>query len=69
MMRTQPSARRLISLETAAETASCSPKTIRRMVARGQLTGYRVGQRLLRVDSDELDRVLCPIPTGGIYVG
>lgn len=68
MMRTQPSTRRLISLETAAETTSCSPKTIRRMVARGQLTGYRVGQRLLRVDADELDRVLCPIPTGGSNV-
>lgn len=69
MMRTQPSARRLISLETAAETASCSPKTIRRMVARGDLTAYRVGQRLLRIDADELTRVLTPIPTGGINVG
>lgn len=58
--------RELVSLETAAEQLNCSSKTIRRRIADGTLTGYRLGPRLLRVDIAELDCLLIrPIPTVG----
>ena len=47
----------------AAEYGDCSTKTIRRMIARGDLTGYRLGSRMIRVDLNELDALLRPIPT------
>lgn len=57
------SRRRLVSIMQAAEYAACSPKTIRRRIADGSLTGYRMGKRMIRVDLDELDALLRPIPT------
>ena len=57
-------ARRLVSLETAASYLEVNPKTVRRLIAVGDLTGYRVGPRLLRVSLDDIDAMLRPIPTG-----
>jgi excisionase family DNA binding protein len=55
-------ARTLISLPEAAEYAGCSVRTVRRMIATGTITGYRVGgRRLIRVDMDELELALRPI--------
>ena len=58
-------ARRLASINQAADYAACSSKTIRRRIADGSLTGYRMGSRLIRVDLDELDAIMRPIPTTG----
>lgn len=58
-----PSTRTLVSLATAAEYAATSTKTVRRRIACGDLTGYRLGPRLIRVDLAELDAMLRPIPT------
>ena len=58
---------RYASFEEAAEYLRVNPKTVRRYVASGRLTGYRVGERLLRVDLNEVDALLRPIPTGGIF--
>lgn len=55
--------RRYGTLEEAAEWFGCSPRTIRRMVAAGELTGYRLGKRLVRIDLDELDGQVSVIPT------
>ncbi|YAL82844.1 helix-turn-helix domain-containing protein [Dermacoccaceae bacterium W4C1] len=55
--------RRLSTIPQAAKYASCSPKTIRRRIADGSLTGYRFGPRVLRVDLNELDAAMRPIPT------
>lgn len=57
--------RRLGSISTAANYAGVSTRTIRRRIADGSLTGYRLGKRLIRVDLNELDRILRPIPTTG----
>lgn len=61
----QAKASRLVSLNEAAERFACSERTVRRMIAAGQLTGYRVGKRLVRVDAGELDAAMRVIPTAG----
>ena len=55
--------RRYASLSDAAEYIGVNEKTVRRRIADGTLTGYRLGDRLLRVDLNELDQALRPIPT------
>jgi excisionase family DNA binding protein len=55
--------RRLISVKTAEECYSVSRWTIRRRIAAGELTGYKLGPRILRVDADELDALFTQIPT------
>lgn len=56
-------AHRFVSVTDAAKYVGCCTKTIRRYVAHGLLTGYRVGPRLLRVDLNELDAMLTRVPT------
>lgn len=56
------SLQRLDSIQVAAGIAGVHPKTIRRWIAEGRITGYRMGPRLVRVDLDELaDTLLQPI--------
>lgn len=50
-------------LTRAAEYLGVSDKTLRRMIASGVVTGYRAGPRLIRVDLNELDAMLRPIPS------
>ncbi len=57
--------RRLESIEHAADYLGVSTKTIRRYIAAGRVVGYRTGPRLIRVDLNELDAMLRPIPTTG----
>lgn len=54
---------RLATIQEAADYARCNAKTIRRRIADGTLTGYRFGPRAIRVDMDEVDRLLRPIPS------
>lgn len=62
--RTTEQPRRLASIADAAHYASVHPRTIRRRIAEGTLTGYRFGPRVLRVDLNEMDSALVPIPGG-----
>jgi excisionase family DNA binding protein len=55
--------RRLVAIGDAAEYAAVSTKTIRRRISDGSLTGYRMGPRVIRVDLNELDALLRPIPS------
>ncbi len=55
--------RRLASIDAAAAYVGVNPRTVRRRIAAGELTGYRFGPRLIRVDLDQLDAVLRPIPS------
>lgn len=64
-MRTQNAQRRLSSIPSAADYAAVSTKTIRRRISDGSLTGYRFGARVIRVDLNELDELLRPIPAAG----
>lgn len=58
-------ARRYVPLDAAAAYLSCSTRHVRDMIARGELTGYRLGAKSVRVDLNELDAALTVIPTGG----
>lgn len=55
--------RKFISQEAAAERWDVSVDTIRRQIAAGKLTGYRLGGRIIRVDQAELDACFTVIPS------
>lgn len=50
-------------LERGAEHLGCSVKTMRRMIASGELTGYRIGKKMIRVDGSEVLALARRIPT------
>jgi excisionase family DNA binding protein len=52
---------RLADICDAAAYAHVHPRTIRRRISDGTLTGYRFGPRLIRVDLNEMDAALRPI--------
>lgn len=60
-----PTTKRLVSVTEAAAYCACHPRTVRRRISCGDLTGYRMGPRLIRVDLDEVTAMLRPIPTAG----
>jgi excisionase family DNA binding protein len=47
-----------LTLQEAAEQLRCSTKTVRRYVACGRLTAYRVGPTMLRVSAEQLDAMV-----------
>ncbi len=63
--RTDLAPKRLATIAEAAEQARCNSRTIRRRISDGSLVGYRMGPRLIRVDLNELEALLRPIPTAG----
>jgi excisionase family DNA binding protein len=54
---------RLETIQRAASRNSVSVDTLRRRIASGELTAYRLGNRILRVDLAEVDALFRPIPT------
>lgn len=64
-MPESPTNRRLVRLSKAAEYLDTSPRTVRRAISEGRLTGYRFGPRSLRVDLNEVDAVIRVVPTTG----
>ncbi|GAB3558827.1 hypothetical protein GCM10027405_05630 [Arthrobacter alkaliphilus] len=50
------------NLTDAADAAGVSVKSIRRYIAAGRITGYRLGPRMIRVNLNELQDLLAPIP-------
>lgn len=63
-MPANKSQRRLSSIQVAADTYDVSTRTVRRWIADGRITGYRVGPRLIKVDLDEMAAIMQPI--GGV---
>lgn len=54
---------RLHTLKGGAEALGVSERTIRRMIADGELPAYRVGPRAVRIREDDLMALLRRIPT------
>lgn len=51
----------LISLAEAAERLGLSERTVRRYIADGTITAYRLGRRSVRVDPQSLDNMFHPL--------
>lgn len=56
---------RKVSLAEIAAEVGVHPRTIRRYIAAGRITAWRVGPRLLRVDADEAREALLGEPVRG----
>lgn len=64
-MSTVRSGRKWLTQDEAADYLKITSRTVRRMVATGQLPAYRLGPRLLRIDLADVDALLRPVPTAG----
>ena len=60
---TQQTPRQFESLDQAAERTGVCVRTLRRRISAGDLPAYRLGPRLIRVNPDDVDRMLTKIPT------
>ena len=56
----------LLTLAEASRMLGLSDKTIRRYIASGTLTGYRIGPRALRVDALEVRSLAEVVPTASV---
>jgi excisionase family DNA binding protein len=54
------------SLAQAAARTDVSVKTLRRRISAGQLTAYRYGPKIIRLDPRDVDRLMRPVPTARI---
>lgn len=54
-----------ISVQEVADQFGVSTKTVRRYIADGRLTAYRVGPKLIRIDADQARQQLLGEPVGG----
>ena len=63
--RVTAEAQRFVSQEDAAARWGVSVDTIRRLIAAGKITGYRLNNRIIRVDMAKVDAAFKPIPTSG----
>lgn len=52
---TQSEKRLVYTPEQVAERWACDPKTVRNMLNSGDLTGFRVGQKLWRIRAEKLE--------------
>ena len=57
--------RQFETLARAAERTGLSTRTLRRRIAAGDLVAYRNGPRVIRLDPDDVDRLMIRIPTLG----
>ena len=55
-----------LSIQEVADIYGVSTRSIRRYIAAGRLTAYRVGPRLIRLDPKQVEKELCvePIAVG-----
>jgi predicted ATP-grasp superfamily ATP-dependent carboligase len=51
--KSQQPARRYASVKVAAEIYDVNPRTVRRWINEGRITGYKIGAMLVKVDLNE----------------
>jgi excisionase family DNA binding protein len=55
---------KMVSVAAAAEHYDVSRQTVRRWIASGRITAYRVEPRLIRVDLEEIEKkIIHTVPT------
>lgn len=54
-----------VSIERAAEILGVVPRTVRRLIAAGELPAYRIGKRIIRIRESDVAALLRPIPAAG----
>lgn len=59
---TQPTRRQFESLSQAAKRTGLSTRTLRRRIAAGDPTAYRNGPRVIRLDPNDVGRLMVRIP-------
>lgn len=62
-LTTPRAADRFVGLSEAADYYGISQRSIRRLIAEGQLPAYRVGKRQIRIKVSDLDALATPIPS------
>ena len=55
--------RQFESLSQAAARTGLSTRTLRRRISAGQLTAYRNGPRVIRLDPEDVDKLMKRLPT------
>jgi excisionase family DNA binding protein len=63
--QTAATKRQYESLSDASLRTGLSTRTLRRRIAAGTLPAYRSGPRILRLDPDDVDRLMRRLPTAG----
>lgn len=58
MTVTATTTRRLVSIEATAEMLDVLSKTVRRLIAAGELAAVRVGRRSIRIRTESIDRLI-----------
>ena len=53
--------RRRLTVEESADRLGVSKKSIRRWIADGTLPAFRINGHMIRIDPDDLDRLVQPI--------
>lgn len=52
-----------LTIRQTATHLGVDPRTVRRYIADGRLTAYRVGPRAIRIKAEDVEKLLRPIPT------
>lgn len=47
-----------VSITEGAKYFSINPRTLRRLISKGDLPAYRVGARIIRINLNELDQAI-----------
>ncbi|ORB68806.1 hypothetical protein BST47_02670 [Mycolicibacterium tusciae] len=53
--------RGFVGIPEAATYLDVTTKTVRRMISRGQLDAYRLGDRLIKIRISDLDALMIPV--------
>lgn len=61
--------RRLVSITVTAEILGVSARTVRRLIATGELEAVRVGRRTIRVKTESIDRLIDAHPVNAWRAG
>jgi excisionase family DNA binding protein len=54
-----------VTIKDAAQYLGITTRTLRRLIAAGDLPAYRLGDRLIRLDQGDVDALLRRVPTAG----